>query len=69
MSRTTRHKATPQQERLWCDCGGEMIFDGSIKPMYPPLYCHKCELCNKSEDIRNKQYPRIIWTIEDKPDE
>lgn len=64
-ARITQHKATPHQERLWCECGGEMIFNGAVKPMYPPLYCHSCESCKKTVDIRDQKYPSIVWTFED----
>lgn len=48
-----------------CDeCGGEMLQTGIIKPVSPPLYEHKCNICGHCRDFR-RAYPYVEYTPED----
>lgn len=59
----------PVRDHWMCpmhDCDGEMKYTGSIHPMHPPLYIHKCSKCGlKADDYA--QFPRIAFVPEDAP--
>lgn len=39
-----------------CDCGGVMVFQGISLLSHPPQYPHKCQLCDKVENLSD-MYP------------
>lgn len=44
---------------VWsCPCGGEMESTGTCKPVFPPLFTHRCARCEATEDLQHL-YPRI----------
>lgn len=49
------------EERLFCECGGEMKFNGMELLSSPPQYDHYCEKCNATERTRGVHYPRIAY--------
>lgn len=44
-----------------CTCGkGEMVATGKVLPMNPPLYEHKCTVCELTENL-STTYPTIAY--------
>lgn len=56
-------------ERLYCDCGGEMTYDPKDGAFLsnPPQYQHRCSDCNNVINIRGFTYPRIVYEEIDPP--
>ena len=52
-----------------CDCGGELIYDGTILPTYPAQYRHVCNKCGNIELIFDALYPKIEYEDEDDGDD
>ena len=42
--------------RLYCECGGQYIFNGQSDSSYPPQYVHVCDVCSATMTLRD-QYP------------
>lgn len=50
------------QEKLMCDCGGEMRTAGRMRPTYPPQTLHVCPDCGAEEWVGGGiTYPRTIY--------
>lgn len=58
MIKTTRVEVKQYQIKAYCACGGEMIFGGLGKALYPMLYVHTCNACQVSEDL-DQRYPHL----------
>ena len=47
---------------LICDeCGGKMLPTGIMLLSDPPIYPHKCNICNTSIEIREFKYPKTMY--------
>lgn len=53
-------RVVPVQVHLACDCGGQMVFTGSVFTMNPALYEHICKACDKRQK-ENRSYPFIRY--------
>lgn len=58
MIKTTRVEVKEYLIKAYCACGGEMIFGGISKTLYPAIYGHICKACNAIEDL-DRRYPYL----------
>lgn len=66
---TKRQRVQTYAVKLMCDCGGELIYDGTILPTYPAQYRHVCNKCGNIELIFDASYPKIEYEDEDDGDD
>jgi len=63
MSRVKRYKAESFIEKLFCDCGGEMVATGFMLSSNPAQFPHICTECGASENVIGTSYPRPTTEI------
>ena len=66
MTSVVETQVRPVHQRLMCDCGGEMVYTGTMKMSNSPWYEHECTAdgCGAHTSSRLR-YPRIAWITED----
>lgn len=50
------------EERMFCECEGEMKPTGTCLTCLPPLYPHQCDICNQIENFK-VTYPNLTYEI------
>jgi hypothetical protein len=50
----------PVRQRAICECGGELVSDGTSFLTHPPKYQHECEECGIKETF-SVVYPRVVF--------
>lgn len=63
MPNVKRTEMTVFSERLFCDCGEEMVLCGQADEI-PPKYLHECPKC-KAETYMDDEYPREFFAPKD----
>lgn len=60
--KTKRTELRVYQENAYCDCGGELIFNGSGMHVWPSksTYAHNCRDCDDSQELKGV-YPQIVY--------
>lgn len=60
MPRVQEREMKPTQQRLICDCGGELRSCGTALLSQPPKYPHICLACGVTT-YETTQYPCIVY--------
>lgn len=67
MTTIKRTEVKTYLEKLYCECGGQMLPYGYVLTTHPPQYPHKCEQCGKTT-IESQPFPRITYDEGDSHD-
>jgi len=60
MTTIKRIEVKTYRERLYCECGGEMLPTGMIYSTMPPQYPHQCQVCG-AQAIAPDSFPRVVY--------